>query len=183
MADLGIADRNIFVDKDSGSTFQRKKYLALLEILRPGDTLFVESIDRLGRNYKDILDQWRYLVSHLQVDIVVLDMPILDTRSERDLTGKLISDIVLQLLSYVAEKERDHIRKRQREGIDIAKAKGTSFGRPKVLLDIQHFIEYQKNVEAGEVTHSEARKALNLKHSTYFNILREYRNKTGRFSE
>lgn len=146
----------------------------MIQVLRSGDMLYISSIDRLGRNYKEILAQWRYLVTQLQVHIVVLDMPLLDTRNSDDLTGKLISDIVLQLLSYVAEKERDHIRKRQNEGIEIAKAKGVSFGRPRILIDQKLFDECQQKRVAGKATHKEIQELLNLKHSTYYNLLKEY---------
>jgi len=182
MLEQGIPERNIFKDKVSGDTFVRNKYLALLEVLRQGDTLFISSIDRLGRNYQEILDQWRYLVSHLQVDIVVLDMPILDTRSELNLTSRLISDIVLQLLSYVAHNEREQIRKRQQEGIAIAKSKGVSFGRPELMFNLQQFVYWQNKIEQGLAVHTDAQRDLGLKHSTYYNILKEYRNNSGRFS-
>lgn len=126
----GVAARDIIVDKQSGKDFDRPGWTRLLRRLRPGDTLAVKSIDRLGRNYDEILLEWRCLIKELGVDIVVLDMPLLDTRRGRDLTGTLISDIVLQLLSYVAQTERENIRQRQREGIAAAKARGIRFGRP-----------------------------------------------------
>lgn len=183
MKDQGIVDRNIFIDKESGVTFQRNKYQAMLEIIRPGDTIFISSIDRLGRNYTEILNQWRYIVTHLKADIAVLDMPLLDTRDYKDIAGKLISDIVLQLLSYVAEKERDQLRVRQREGIEIAKAKGTSFGRPRLNIDADRFKEFQELIVKGLATHAQAQLELGLKHSTYFNLVKEYRSKTRRFTE
>lgn len=129
MREFGIADENIIADKVSGKSFDRPGYKRLLKRLKPGDTLVVKSIDRLGRNYDEILNQWRLLTKEKGIDIVVIDMPLLDTRRGRDLTGTLIADIVLQLLSYVAQTEREFIRQRQAEGIAAAKARGVVFGR------------------------------------------------------
>ena len=130
MKGFGVENENIFTDKQSGKDFDRPAYCRLMGALRPGDTLVVKSIDRLGRNYDEILEQWRLLTKKKGVMIVVLDMPLLDTRRDRDLTGILIADIVLQLLSYVAQTEREFIRQRQAEGIAAAKARGVHFGRP-----------------------------------------------------
>lgn len=130
MRERGVALSNIFTDKQSGKDFDRPEYQNLLQRIQDGDTLVIKSIDRLGRNYDGILEQWRELTKR-GVGIVVLDMPILDTSTDRDLTGRLISDIVLQLLSYVAHQERDFIRQRQAEGIAAAKARGVVFGPPK----------------------------------------------------
>ncbi|MDR2664928.1 MAG: recombinase family protein, partial [Oscillospiraceae bacterium] len=130
LAQCGIPLKNIFRDKQSGKDFDRPAYLRMLRRLRPGDTLFVKSIDRLGRDYGEILEQWRLITKDLQTAIVVLDMPLLDTRkTSSDLTGLLISDLVLQILSYVAQTERDFLRRRQAEGIAAAQAKGVRFGR------------------------------------------------------
>ncbi|MCI8869732.1 MAG: recombinase family protein [Lawsonibacter sp.] len=129
MAEFGIPDRCIFSDRQSGKDFQRPGYQRLLKRLEPEDTLVIKSIDRLGRNYDEILEQWRVLTKDRQISIVVLDMPLLDTRQGRDLTGTLIADIVLQLLSYVAQTEREFIRQRQAEGIAAAQARGVRFGR------------------------------------------------------
>ena len=126
---FGIAESAIFVDKQSGKDFERTQYRRLMRKLKDGDTLVVKSIDRLGRNYEEILEQWRVITKEKHAAIVVLDMPLLDTRQNRDLTGMLIADIVLQLLSYVAQKEREFIRQRQAEGIAAAKARGVRFGR------------------------------------------------------
>lgn len=126
----GITKENIFIDKQSGKDFDRDGYKALKRRLKNGDCIFVQSIDRFGRNYNEIISEWKDITSRIGADIVVLDMPLLDTRSKNDLIGKLISDIVLQLLSFVAETERTKIRQRQAEGIAIAKAKGKKFGRP-----------------------------------------------------
>ena len=126
---FGIAESAIFVDKQSGKDFERTQYRRLMRKLKDGDTLVVKSIDRLGRNYEEILEQWRVITKEKRVAIVVLDMPLLDTRQNRDLTGTLIADIVLQLLSYVAQLEREFIHQRQAEGIAAAKAQGVRFGR------------------------------------------------------
>ena len=128
----GVEEKKIYMDKQSGKDFDRQGYQRLLHRLRPGDTLFVKSIDRLGRNYNEILEQWRLITKEKNAAIVVLDMPLLDTRQDRDLTGTLIADIVLQLLSYVAQTERESIRQRQREGIAAAKARGVRFGREAI---------------------------------------------------
>ena len=130
MREFGIADGNVFTDKQSGKDFDRPAYRRLIRKMKPGDTLVIKSIDRLGRNYDEILEQWRLLTKKKCVAIVVLDMPLLDTRQGKDLTGTLIADIVLQLLSYVAQTEREFIRQRQAEGIAAAKARGVRFGRP-----------------------------------------------------
>lgn len=134
MQSLGIPDTNIFIDKQSGKDFARPQYQRMLEVLKPGDVLYIKSIDRLGRNYDDILDQWRSLTKEKQVDIVVLDMPLLDTRQGKDLIGTLISDIVLQLLSYVAHQEREFLSQRTKEGLARRKAAGVVLGRPKGAL-------------------------------------------------
>ena len=129
MREFGVEDSSIFMDKQSGKDFERPGYKCLMKKIKPGDTLVIKSIDRLGRNYNEILTQWRSITKEKQVGIVVLDMPLLDTRQGRDLTGTLIADIVLQLLSYVAQTEREFIRQRQAEGIAAAKARGVKFGR------------------------------------------------------
>ena len=127
-----VPEQNIFMDKLSGKDFNRPKYQSLLEKLRPGDILVVKSIDRLGRNYEEILEQWRIITKEMKADIVVLDMPLLDTRQTgRDLTGTFVADLVLQILSYVAQTERENIRQRQKEGIAAARARGVRFGRPR----------------------------------------------------
>ena len=131
ITECGVLPRNIFVDKQSGKDFERQKYQRLLKRLKQGDTVFIKSIDRLGRNYEEIQNQWRYITKDLGADIMVIDMPLLDTRQkEKDLTGTFIADLVLQILSYVAETERAYNRQRQAEGIAAAKAKGVKFGRP-----------------------------------------------------
>ena len=134
LREFGLTDRAIFVDKQSGKDFDRRSYQRLLRKLKDGDTLVIKSIDRLGRNYEEILEQWRIITKEKSAAIVVLDMPLLDTRRNRDLTGTLIADIVLQLLSYVAQTEREFIHQRQAEGIAAAKARGVKFGRPRKAL-------------------------------------------------
>ena len=136
MHEFGIDEQRIFIEKQSGKDFNRPQFKRLLRKLKAGDTLVIKSIDRLGRNYDEIIEQWRIITKEKQAAIVVLDMPLLDTRQNRDLTGTLIADIVLQLLSYVAQTEREFIRQRQREGIEIARAKGIHIGRKAIFHKI-----------------------------------------------
>lgn len=162
----------IWVEKQSGKTFARRVWVDLTRELQPGDVLVVKSIDRLGRNYEEILDWWRLLTKERGVDIVVLDMPLLDTRQGRDLMGRLIADIVLQLLSYVAEQERENIRQRQREGIAAAKARGVHFGRePKERPDI--WLQVVSDYRAGLCSVREAGQALGVSHSTFRRWMQE----------
>ncbi len=134
LLEAGLDEESLFLDKQSGKDFNRKNYKRLLELLNEDSVLFVTSIDRLGRNYKEIIEQWKIITQQKKSDIVILDMPILDTRKSKDLLGTLISDLVLSLLSYVAETERTFIRTRQKEGIAAAKKRGVKFGRPKIQL-------------------------------------------------
>lgn len=129
-----VPEENIFIDRQSGKDFQRPMYIRMLKKLKKDDVLYITSIDRLGRNYEEILEQWRILTKEKQIDIVVIDMPLLDTRRGKDLMGTFLSDIVLQLLSFVAENERKNIRERQKEGIKAAKMRGVRFGRPEIPL-------------------------------------------------
>ena len=131
LREVGVPERNIYMDKQSGKDFNRPQYKKLLRRIKKDDLLYIKSIDRLGRNYEEILQQWRYLTKGKGIDIVVLDMPLLDTRRGKDLMGTFLSDIVLQVLSFVAENERTNIRQRQAEGIAAAKARGVRFGRPE----------------------------------------------------
>lgn len=166
MREFGIADKNVIVEKQSGKDFERPKYKTLLKMLKPGDTFVIKSIDRLGRNYDEILEQWRFLTKQKEVAIVVLDMPLLDTRQGRDLTGVLIADIVLQLLSYVAQTEREFIRQRQAEGIAAAKANGVQFGRPpKERPEI--FETLQEAWQRKELSARSAAKQLGIDHKTF----------------
>ncbi len=167
----GAAAENVFVDKQSGKDFERGQYKALLNALRPNDVLYVKSIDRLGRNYREILKQWQLLTKDIGVDVVVLDMPLLDTRRGKDLLGTFISDVVLQILSFVAENERANIRQRQREGIDIAKRKGVKFGRPRRELP-ENFKEIVAMQRAGFLTQVAAAKKCGLPLATFRNCSR-----------
>lgn len=163
--DAGVESKNIFVDKQSGKDFDRPAYKRLIKKLKPSDTLIIKSIDRLGRNYSDIIDQWRLITKDKRVSIKVLDMPIL-SQVENDLTGTLIADIVLQLLSYVAQTERDFIRQRQAEGIAAAKARGIHFGRkPKERPAI--FCALRDEWLTGKISARVAAKELNVAHSTF----------------
>lgn len=183
MQELGIDERHIFIDKKSGKDFDREQYKAMVTMMREGDTLYISSIDRLGRDYKEILEQWRIITKEKNADIVVLDMPLLDTRKDKDLTGVLISDIVLQLLSYVAEKERANIRARQAEGIALAKAKGVYKGRKPIEVDKDKFEQIYGEVTRGERTNRYAMQKLGLKPNTYYRIVDAYKTKTGLWSK
>ena len=164
---FGILEKNIYTDKQSGKDFNRKAYKALMRRLKLGDVMVVKSIDRLGRNYDEIIDQWRYITKTKAANIVVIDMPLLDTRSsDRDLTGTFISDIVLQILSYVAETERENIRQRQREGIEAAREKGKVFGRPKISIPKSFDAVYDR-WRQGMIASREAAKQLRVSQSTF----------------
>ncbi len=166
MLDFGVEEGNIYLDKQSGKDFERPGYQRLMRKLKPGDTLVVKSIDRFGRNYDEILEQWRIISKDKRAAIVVLDMPLLDTRQGRDLTGVLIADIVLQLLSYVAETEREFIRRRQAEGIAAAKLRGVRFGRrPKERPE--GFDAIKAAWQAGGLSARSAAKALNISPATF----------------
>lgn len=156
----------LFMDKMSGKDFDRPNYQKMLKRIREGDILVVKSIDRLGRNYTDIIEQWRLITKTKSADIVVLDMPLLDTRTGRDLTGTLIADIVLQLLSYVAETERENIKQRQAEGIAAAKKKGVKFGRPKKKLPESYEI-LKHQWQRGELSARAAARQLNIAPDTF----------------
>ncbi len=166
MREYGVPAENIILDKQSGKDFERQGYKKLLKKLRPGDTLIIKSIDRLGRNYHEILEQWRILTKEKRAAIVVLDMPLLDTQQNRDLTGVLIADIVLQLLSYVAETERKFIRQRQAEGIAAARARGCNLGRrPKERP--QEFEAVKAAWKNGEISARCAARYLKINHMTF----------------
>lgn len=164
LQNFGICRKQMYIDKQSGSGFDRPQYKKLIRRLREGDILAVKSIDRLGRNYEEILEQWRRITREIRADVVVLDMPLLDTRRDRDLTGTLIADIVLQLLSYVAQTEREFIRQRQAEGIAAARARGVRFGRePKP----ENYPEILTCWEKGEISARNAALQLNVTHRTF----------------
>ena len=163
---LGLDWKQVFTDKQSGKDFERTNYRKLVRRLKEGDTLVVKSIDRLGRNYEEILEQWRIITKDKGAAIVVLDMPLLDTRRNRDLTGTLIADIVLQLLSYVAQTEREFIRQRQAEGIAVAKAQGVRFGRPP-LAQPKEFPAVHQAWLKKEISAREAARRLSVTHKTF----------------
>jgi DNA invertase Pin-like site-specific DNA recombinase len=169
---MGVPEKQIYIDKQSGKDFDRLQYKRLLRKLDEDCVLFVKSIDRLGRNYADLNEQWRRITKEKGADIVVIDMPILNTRRERNLVGTLMSDIVLALLSYVAENERVNIRQRQAEGIAAAKARGVKFGRPQVPLP-ENFDEVCKQRREKKLTLKQAAKACGLAESTFFDKARE----------
>ncbi len=174
MQQLKIEERNIYIDKQSGKDFNRTNYLRLLNDLNKGDLLYVKSIDRLGRNYKEIQEQWRLLTKEMEVDVVVLDMPLLDTRVYKDLMGTFIADLVLQGLSFVAENERINIRKRQEEGIRAAKLKGVEFGRPQIAVP-NNFGSLVKQWEHGLIRAKDVAKECKMSIATFYRRLREYR--------
>ena len=172
LREFGIEEKRIYMDKQSGKDFKRSKYKKLLRKIKNGDALVVKSIDRLGRNYDEILEQWRIITKEKQVAIVVLDMPLLDTRQNRDLTGTLIADIVLQLLSYVAQTEREFIHQRQAEGIAAAKAQGVQFGR-KPMKRPTSFAMLKKQWEQNQISARAAAKQLGITHSTFLRWVNE----------
>lgn len=166
MREFGVAEDHIFLEKQSGRDFNRPQYRRLMRKLQNGDTLVIKSIDRLGRNYDEIIEQWRIITKEKQSAIVVLDMPLLDTRQGRDLTGTLISDIVLQLLSYVAQTEREFIHRRQAEGIAAAKARGVHFGVKSMDLPDEFEMIFQQ-WQNGTISARAAAKALHVSHPTF----------------
>ncbi len=166
LTEFGVSSKNIYMDKQSGKDFERPRYKRLIKRLRPGDLLVVQSIDRLGRNYSEILEQWRLITKEKRANILVLDMPLLDTRRGRDLMGTFLSDIVLQVLSFASENERINIRQRQAEGIAAAKSRGVRFGRPPRPLPDNFHILYQK-WRAGKITGTAAAKACGMPLATF----------------
>ncbi|MBQ6467749.1 MAG: recombinase family protein [Clostridia bacterium] len=173
MQGKNVPAKNIFIDKQSGKDFERPQYKKMLKKLRAGDLLYILSIDRLGRNYEEIQWQWRYLTKEIGIDICVIDMPILDTRPYKDLLGTFISDLFLAVLSFVAENERDNIKKRQAQGIAAAKAKGIKFGRP-VIEAPPGFEKIAKDFLQGKIRLAEAIEKTGLSKTTFYRRLREY---------
>ena len=172
LREFGISEKQIFVDKQSGKDFERQNYRKLFKKLKAGDVLVIKSIDRLGRNYDEILEQWRSITKEKQAAIVVLDMPLLDTRQNRDLTGTLIADIVLQLLSYVAQTEREFIHQRQAEGIAAAKERGVQFGRPP--MDRPPELDSLRELwQSGQISAREAARQLKITHRTFLRWVKE----------
>lgn len=169
----GIDERDIYIDKQSGKDFDREQYNILKHILRENDILVIKSIDRLGRNYNMIIDEWKNITKNIKADIVVIDMPLLDTTKNKDLLGTFISDLILQILSYVAEQERTFIKQRQKEGISTAMNKGIKFGRPTIEKPQNYDIVVSK-WKNKEIRTKEAIEQLDLKPSTFYNMVNKY---------
>lgn len=166
MREVGVSEKNIYMDKQSGKDFKRKQYKRLVRKMKKDDLLYIKSIGRLGRNYEEIIEQWRHLTKEKRIDIIVLDMPLLDTRRGKDLMGTFLSDIVLQVLSFVAENERSNIRQRQAEGIAAAKARGVKFGRPPKPLPENFHTIYQR-WKNGKITGTKAAEECNMPITTF----------------
>lgn len=175
LQEMSVPEKNIFVDKQSGKDFKRPMYRRMLRKIKRDDLLYVKSIDRLGRNYTEILEQWRILTKERGIDIVVLDMPLLDTRRGKDLMGTFLSDIVLQVLSFVSENERTNIRQRQAEGIAAAKARGIKFGRPSLPLP-DNFYEIHREWRMKKISLKEAAKACDMPVGTFYGKARKFEN-------
>ncbi len=173
-----VPAHRIFMDKQSGQSFDRPQYQRLIKKVKPGDLLYILSIDRLGRNYEEIQNQWRFLTKEKGIDICVMDMPLLDTRQGKDLMGTFIADLVLQILSFVAQNERENIRKRQAQGIAAAKARGVRFGRPKKALP-EDFGRIVADWENKQLHFSEALARCRMSEASFYRKLREYRQKNG----
>lgn len=174
LREVGVSDENIYLDKISGKDFERPNYKIMLENLKEGDLLYVVSIDRLGRNYTDIQNQWKMLIHDKKIDICVLDMPLLDTRNKKDLMGTFVAELVLQILSFVAENERENIRKRQEQGIAAARERGVRFGRPEIKVP-DGFDEFLKCWEEKRKPVEEILKDCGMSKSTFYRRVREYR--------
>ncbi len=174
LRDAAVPEKNIFMDKQSGKDFDRPNYKKLVKKLKTGDSLYILSIDRLGRNYEEIQKQWRVLTKEIGIGICVLDMPLLDTRNGKDLMGTFIADLVLQILSFVAQSERENIKKRQAEGIAVAKAKGVKFGRPEKSVP-DDFGKVVKAWEQKKMTLAEVLRQCNMSEATFYRRLREHR--------
>ena len=173
LTEMGVPENNIYMDKQSGKDFERTQYKRLLRKLNENSVLYIKSIDRLGRNYGELNEQWRIITKEKKADIVVIDMPLLDTRREKNLLGTFISDVVLALLSYVAENERTNIKQRQAEGIVAAKARGVKFGRPPLPIP-ENFYQMHKDWRAGKITIEEAAKACNMCPKTFYSKAVKY---------
>lgn len=173
MNQAGIKKKNIYMDKQSGKDFNRPMYQKLLKKLKENDVLYIKSIDRLGRNYEEVLEQWRILTKEKNVDVVVIDIPILDTRMGKDLLGTLIADLVLAIFSYVSENERSNIKSRQKEGIEAAKQRGVQFGRPPKPLP-ENFEQIYQGWVRKEINAEEAAKLCNFTKATFYNKVKEW---------
>ncbi len=172
MDENNVPKGNVYIDKQSGKDFERPQYKKLVKKLKAGDLLYILSIDRLGRNYEDIQKQWRILTKDIGIDICVIDMPLLDTRNGKDLMGTFIADLVLQILSFVAQNERENIKKRQAQGIAAAKAKGVKFGRPESPIP-ENFDKIVKDWEKGTISTIEVLRLCNMSESTFYRRRRE----------
>ncbi len=175
LREVGVTEKQLYIDKQSGKDFNRPQYKRLLRKMKKDDLLYIKSIDRLGRNYEEILQQWRMLTKEKGIDIVILDMPLLDTRRGKDLMGTFLADIVLQVLSFVAENERTNIKQRQAEGIAAAKAKGVKFGRPPLPLP-DNFYEVHKAWRNKKLTLKEAANACSMPIGTFYAKARKFEN-------
>lgn len=178
LRNVTVSERNIYIDKQSGKDFNRPKYQKLIQKLQQGDLLYILSIDRLGRNYEEIQKQWHLLTKEIGIDICVLDMPLLDTRNGKDLMGTFIADLVLQILSFVAQNERENIKKRQSQGIIAAKARGVKFGRPKIEVS-DNFEKLVNSWKTKQLTFTQVLVQCNMSEATFYRRLREYQSKNG----
>jgi len=174
----GIPEENIYMDKQSGKDFNRPEYKHLVKKLRQGDLLYVLSIDRLGRNYEEVQNQWRILTKEIGIDVAVIDMPLLDTRRDKNLMGTFIADLVLQILSFVSQSERDNIKKRQAQGIAAAKARGMQFGRP-IIPPPENFPAIVDAWDKDEIDTVQAMALCNMSRATFYRRVREFRIKSG----
>lgn len=172
-AEYGVPQKNIYCDKKTGKNFERKNYCRLIKRLHSGDLLVIKSIDRLGRNYSMIIEEWSRITRKIRADILVLDMPLLDTRRGKDLLGTFLADVVLQILSFVAENERENIRQRQAEGIAAAKARGVQFGRPSKPLP-ENFYAVHRTWRSGQITLRQAAELCHMNHNTFYYRARRY---------
>lgn len=173
MKAVDINERDIYIDKQSGRDFDREQYQIMKRNLRKGDILYIHSLDRFGRNKEDILNEWQEITKEIGADIIVLDMPLLDTTKHKDSLGTFISDLVLQILSWMAEEEKDRIKKRQREGIDLAKGQGKHLGRPKTDMT-EEFVSAYNEWKAGKITAVKAMELAGMKKGTFYNKVKEY---------
>jgi len=171
MINAGINERDIYIDKQSGKNFNRPQYQLLKRIIRKGDVLYIHSLDRFGRNKEEILKEWNDLTKNLEADIVVMDMPLLDTTQYKDSLGSFIADLVLQILSWMAEEDRNRIRKSQREGIETAQKNGVKFGRPEIEIS-DEFIEVYTRWKAGEITAVKAMQESGVKKTSFYKLVK-----------
>lgn len=176
MFNAGINERDIYMDKQSGKNFDRPQYQLLKRIIRKGDVLYIHSLDRFGRNKEEILKEWNDLTKNLEADIVVMDMPLLDTTQYKDSLGTFIADLVLQILSWMAEEDRNRIRKSQREGIDTALKNGVKFGRPEIKIS-DEFVEVYNRWKAEEITAVKSMELLNIKKTTFYKLVKLHEKK------